>query len=47
MWGSLQILSLSSAAKMEVEHTSQTLQPIYQPITQCQKPEDHTTLMDS
>jgi hypothetical protein len=47
MWGSLQILLLSSATKMEVEHISQTLQPIYQPITQCHEPEDHTTLMDN
>ena len=32
---------------MEVEHTSQTIQPIYEPITYCHKPEDQTTLMDN
>lgn len=47
MWVSLLILSLSSSAKMEVEHSSQTLQLISQPITDCHKPEIHTTLMDN
>jgi len=32
---------------MEVEHTSQTLQLISQPITDGHKPEVHTSLMDN